>query len=190
MRKVFFATSNEHKAAEIGTILRTYGFEILPRALKIVEPDFDSIEEVARSKALQAFGYLKKPVIVEDTGIFFHAYNNFPGQIAKRVYQGIGFAGLLALIKAAQNKRATFKTVICFARSKKDLQLFSGSLEGRLLDHVVELEKNRLPYEKIFVPDGYSKTLVELDLEEKNKISHRAIAARKCGEWMKENYLY
>src|SRR3989344_4899555 len=110
MEKIFFATGNKHKVTEIGAILAEHGFEVVPKRLEIVEPDFDSLEEVARSKALQAFEQLKKPVIVEDTGVFFEGYNNFPGQIAKRVYLGIGFDGLLALVRATPNKRAYFRT--------------------------------------------------------------------------------
>ena len=56
----------------------------MPKKLHIIEPDYDSLEEVAQAKAEQAFEQLKKPVIVEDTGVFFEAYSNFSGQIAKR----------------------------------------------------------------------------------------------------------
>ena len=188
MKQIFLATGNKHKAAEIGAILSEYGFEVLPMALEIIEPDYNSLEEVARFKAEQAFAKLKKPVIAEDTGVFFEGYNNFPGPIAKRVYLGIGFEGLLTLIKATKNKRAFFRTVICFAKTKKEMHIFSGTLQGKLIETVVEEEKDRLPYEKIFVPDGCTKTLVELDLTEKNRISHRAQAARKLGKWLKENY--
>lgn len=188
MKQIFLATGNKHKVAEIGTILSEYGFEVVPKALEIIEPDYNSLKEVARFKAEQAFLQLKKPVIAEDTGVFFEGYNNFPGPIAKRVYQGIGFDGLLALIKAAKTKRAFFRTVICFARSKKEMHLFSGTLKGKLVETVVEADKDRLPYEKIFVPAGCTKTLVELDLAQKNRISHRALATRKLGEWLKENY--
>ncbi|MDD3629533.1 MAG: non-canonical purine NTP pyrophosphatase, partial [Bacteroidales bacterium] len=34
-------------------------------------------------------------------------------------------------------------------------------------------------YDPIFVPDGYTKTFAEMDLAEKNKISHRSQAIRK-----------
>ena len=188
MIKIFFATSNKHKVAEIGAVLAEHGFEVVPRKLPLIEPDFDSLEEVAKFKAQQAFAQLKQPVIVEDTGVFFEGYNNFPGAIAKRVYMGVGFGGLLALIKAAKNKRAFFRTVICFSASDKEMHLFSGKLSGHLIEKIVEEEKDRLPYEKIFVPDGETKTLVELDLAQKNRISHRAQAARKLAEWLKKNY--
>jgi XTP/dITP diphosphohydrolase len=188
MKKVFFATTNTHKVMEISKILSNFGIQVISKPLKIVEPDFDSLEEVAVSKAQQAFEQLKKPVIVEDTGVFFEGYNSFPGALAKRVYFGIGFDGLLALIKNSKNKNAFFKTIVCFAKSKNEIKSFSGTLKGTLLENVVLPDENRLPYEKIFVPNGFEKPLVELSLEEKNKISHRAIATRKLGGWLEKNY--
>ena len=145
------------------------------------------MEEVAKEKARQAFEKIKKPVIVEDTGVYFEAYNNFPGGLAKRIYKSIGFTGLLALIKAAKNKKAYFRTMICFTPDGKNFRTFEGKLEGTLLNHIVEEEKDRLPYEKIFVPNGQKKALAELTKEEKNKISHRAIAAHKLGQYFREN---
>jgi XTP/dITP diphosphohydrolase len=45
----------------------------------------------------------------------------------------------------------------------------------------------KLPFDAIFVPKGYSKRFSELGSEVKNRISHRAIAFRKAGEWLREN---
>lgn len=188
MKPLFIVTTNAHKVKEIRAILSENKIKIIQKKLEIVEPDYDTLEEVAIAKATQAFEKIKKPLIVEDTGVFFEGYNKFPGQIAKRVYLGIGFSGLLSLIRATKNKKAHFKTVICFVAAKNSFKLFSGTLNGRLIEKVVNKEKNRLPYEKIFIPKGHSKTLVELDLNEKNKISHRAKATRKLGKWLEENY--
>lgn len=186
MKKLVLATSNMHKVIEIDAVLRGYGYSIKPAKLRIIEPDFDSLEEVAEAKARQAFEQLKKPVIAEDTGVYFSEYHSFPGQLAKRVYLGIGFRGLTTLIKIAKNKRGYFKTVISFTKDGKHFHTFSGILHGRFIDRVVKQQKNRLPYEKIFIPDGYNKALAEISVKEKNKKSHRAVAARKFGRWLKK----
>ncbi|MCR4335156.1 MAG: non-canonical purine NTP pyrophosphatase [archaeon] len=179
-------TGNSHKVYEMSKILKEYGVKIKQIELEIFEPDFDSIEKIAKEKARQAFEKIKKPVIAEDTGVYFEGYNNFPGVMAKRIYLGIGFSGLLNLIKNAKNKKCYFKTAVAYFDGKK-YKVFSGKLKGYLLDKTVSLDKNRLPYEKLFIPNGYKKALVDIPLDEKNKISHRAIATRKLGEWLTKN---
>ena len=181
--KIFISTTNRHKVHEISAILSEYGVGLEQKELRVIEPDFDSIEEVAKSKAEQAFAHLGKPVIAEDTGIYFLAYHNFPGVFAKRVYEGIGFDGLLSLIRRVKNRRARFGTAICY-HDGKTTKVFSGYLEGSLLLRAVSVDKDRLPYEKLFVPDGYSKALVDIPIQEKNRVSHRAQAARKLAEWL------
>ncbi|HLC79710.1 MAG TPA: non-canonical purine NTP pyrophosphatase [archaeon] len=181
--QLYIATTNKHKVSEISAILSTYSIDLLHKSLEIVEPDYDSLDKIAKEKARQAFEKIKKPVIVEDTGVFFEAYNDFPGMLAKRVFLGIGFDGLIALIKRVQNKRCHFKTVICYYDGK-EFKSFSGTLSGTLLENVVSLEKDRLPYEKIFVPDGYKDALADIDILEKNKISHRSKAAHALGKWL------
>ncbi len=180
---LFIATGNKHKVEEMSSILKEFSISLKHRELKIIEPDFDSLEEIALEKAKQAFAVLKKPVIAEDTGVYFEAYNNFPGQLAKRVYLGLGFGGLITVIRAAKNRRAHFKTAVAYFDGKNS-KVFSGIMKGRLLTKVVSIEKDRLPYEKLFVPDGFSSALVDIPLEGKNRVSHRAKATRKLGEWL------
>src|SRR3989344_7102384 len=179
MKKLILATTNKHKVVEISAILKEYGYDVRAAKLKIIEPDFDSLEEVAKAKAKQAFEQLGRPVVAEDTGVYFSAYHSFPGQLAKRVYLGIGFKGLTMLIRNAKNKNGYFKTVISFTKDGKHFHTFSGMLHGRFISNVVKPNKNRLPHEKIFIPDGHSKALAEISVHEKNKISHRAQATRK-----------
>ena len=180
--KVFIATGNKHKVHEMSLMLSAFGIELEQKDISIIEPDFDSIEEIAVEKAKQAFEKIKKPVIAEDTGVYFEEYNNFPGQLAKRIYLGIGFEGLISLIKLKENKKAYFKTAVAYFDGEKS-KVFSGKMEGTLLEEIVSLKKDRLPYEKLFVPNGFDKALVDLSVEEKNKISHRAKATKKFGEW-------
>lgn len=181
--KLTLASSNRHKFDEMSCILSEFGIRLEQKSLGIPEPDLGSVEQVAQHKACEAFAQIRGPVIAEDTGVFFDAYNDFPGLMAKRVYLGIGFPGLLALINAAEDKGARFRTAVCYCDGKA-IKTFTGELAGRLLTGAVSIGKDRLPYEKIFMPVGHSCALVDLPLEEKNKISHRAKATRKLGEWL------
>ncbi|MDO8633667.1 MAG: non-canonical purine NTP pyrophosphatase [archaeon] len=184
MKQVFFVSQNRHKFDEINRILSGHGINLGWKKLALLEPDFLSIEEIAKYKAKQAFEKVKKPVAVEDTGVFFEAFNSFPGVMAKRVFNGIGFDGLATLIRSVKNKRAYFETVICYSGGTRSFKCFSGKLHGTLVDSPRAMEADRLPYEKLFAPDRYSKVLAELSIEEKNKISHRGKAAQKLGRWL------
>ncbi len=183
VEKLILVTANMHKFEEMSRILSGFGIALEQKTLDIPEPDLGTIEKVAEHKATEAFSVLKQPLITEDTGVFFHAYKDFPGLMAKRVYLGIGFTGLLALISAAKDKSASFRTAVCYYDGK-EMKTFSGELKGTLLSSTVSPEKDRLPYEKIFVPEGHATALVDIPLEEKNIISHRSQATRKLGEWL------
>jgi len=69
------------------------------------------------------------------------------------------------------------------SRRKPRMKIFSGQLKGRLLTKVKRSGAKRLPYEKIFVPDGKGKTIVQMSFDEKNRMSHRGKAARKFARW-------
>lgn len=182
-RELVFVTGNRHKYNEISAILKDAGIKLYMKELPIEEPDLSRIEDIAVHKARQAFEKTGKQVITEDTGVYFTAYNNFPGHLAKRIYQGIGLKGLITLIKTAKHKRAYFKTVICY-KDKKEEKIFSGTMEGTLLTKPREPNAERLPYEKLFVPTGHRKAVVEYSIEEKNKFSHRAKAAGMLKKWL------
>ena len=181
--KLFIATGNNYKVHEMSLMLSEFGIELEQKNIPVVEPDLDSVEEIAVEKAKQAFEELNQPVIAEDTGVYFEAYNNFPGQLAKRIYLGIDFEGLISLIKLKENKKAYFKTAVAYFDGKES-KVFSGKMEGTLLEKIVSPEKDRLPYEKIFVPNDFDNALVDISVEEKNKISHRSKATKKLGEWL------
>ena len=188
--KLFFVTSNEHKVEEVAHVLASHGIEVEQVDTELAEPDVGSQERVALYKAEQAYALVTKPVIVEDTGIYFKAYHDFPGIFAKRVYLGIGFKGLLKLLQG-EDRRALFKVVIVlqWGKRKNQRKLFVGTLEGSMGSKLKKPHSKRLAYEKLFIPEGYSKTIVEMPLAEKNKFSHRAVAAKKLARWLKRHKL-
>ncbi len=189
MPKIYFITGNSHKVEEISKILSKEGVdvELAAKDLKIPEREFDSIEEVAIEKAKSAFAVLKKPLICEDTGVFFDSYRNFPGIYAKRMYISLGFDGLLKLLHG-KKRTGHFNVAICFIWGKNKFKVFSGELKGKFASKVFEKNADRLPYEKIFIPRGKKKVLAKISLAEKNEFSHRAVAARKLAKWLNENF--
>jgi len=181
---ITLVSGNKHKFQEIGKILSQHGIELKWAQASLEEREGLSLEETAKEKARQAFELVKKPVIGEDTGVFFDALGDFPGAKAKRVFEEIGFDGLLGKIEG-KDRSAHFETVICYTADGKNFECFTGALRGSLDSKVHDLEKDVLPYEKIFVPAGRDCTLSSISREEKNTFSHRAKAAEKLAEWLK-----
>ncbi len=182
--KLFFVTGNKHKVQEINLMLGKK-VKLIQKKMKIKEPKLDSIESIAKAKALQAFKKLKKPLIAEDTGVYFTALENFPGTEPKRVFEKIGFKGLLKKLEG-KKRNAFFKTVICLVNEKGKTRIFTGILKGKISEKVFLEGKYVLPYEKIFVPQGKKKVLAFFSRKNKNKFSHRAKAAKKLKKFLEK----
>ena len=178
MRSVLVVTSNHDKFQEIAAALRD--FRITARMGKA---DFEEhgadLEMIAKDKAKQAYAHFRKPLLVDDTGIYFHACRNFPGHRAKRVYEEMGLEGVFGELKG-KNRNAHFKTVLCFTDGKRT-KSFSGTLHGTITEKIYPLARQQFPYERVFLIDG--KPLALLPIKEKIRISHRAQAARKFAAW-------
>ncbi len=186
---LLFATGNKHKAQEIGAILSEYGIELEQSKMELQEISSKDARDIALFKAKQAFDELRQPLIAEDTGFYFKAFRDFPGTMPKRVFEAIGYEGLLKLLEG--KKRGAYAVcTICFMEDFQTYEFFEGRLEGRITERVIKPKADVMPYERIFIPKGYEKALVEMSRKEKNSISHRAVAARKLGEWIKEKALH
>jgi len=178
MRQLYdllFASSNKHKYLEAKQILEDFGINIRFFKCDLQEIQSDSIKIIASKKAQDAFVQCKKPVIIEDDGIFIDSLKGFPGPFSSFVFQTIGNRGILSLVKT--NRRAKFKSVIAFC-DKKHLELFEANVKGRISK---TLKGKGWGYDPIFIPDGKNDTFAELD--EKNAVSHRYKALRKFSNW-------
>lgn len=183
MKKIKFITSNKHKVAEIGLILKDYDVELEQVNIDYPENKEDSVEEVAKKAAKNLAEELGDSVIVEDTGIFFNAYNNFPGAHPKFIMDTIGFEGIFRLL---EGKDRSFKceTVIAYCEPSGEPILFIGEMTGEVINEVVNLGADTMPYNHILVPAGWKKTVAEMNEEEKASVLQRAKAAHKLGEYL------
>ncbi len=114
---LFFASSNIHKFQEAKKILDDFGINLGFYKCELEEIQSSSLQEIAKNKALQAFQKCKKPIIVEDDGLFIDSLNGFPGPYSSYVFKTIGNKGILKLVK--QNRKAKFVSLISFYDKKK-----------------------------------------------------------------------
>jgi len=178
--KIHLITKNKHKVQEAISVFSEFNIEIKQLSEEKYEPDDMDLKQIAEQNARYFYEKYKKPVLVDDTGIFFKAYDNFPGNQPKRYFQELGYEGLLKKLEG-KNRKAYFKTVVSYC-DKFGVKTFEGVLDCVADTKVNDLDVDILPYERILLVDGMP--LSQFSREDKNKISHRAIAFRNLAEWL------
>lgn len=189
MKTLVFASNNLHKLFEIrnviGSQLRILGLKDLNINVEIPE-DHDTLHENALQKARYISQLTGMNCFADDTGLLIEALHGNPGVRSAR-YAGPendarkNIEKVLAEMAGKENRRAAFITVIALIWEGKEY-LFEGRMEGEILfepqgDH-------GFGYDPIFKPDGYEKSYAQMSMEEKNQISHRAIAVRKLRDFL------
>jgi len=179
--RVWFATSNAHKFEECKFVLKELG--IFPRRLpsKGREIQAGDPSDVAVHAAAEAYRRLRKPLFVEDTGLFIDSLNGFPGTFASFAFKTLGVEGILKLMDGVTARDAEFVSAVAFCDGAARPRGFTGRLKGRLA--ASPSGRGGFGFDPIFVPRGASLTLAQMTLAEKCAVSHRARALREFGGW-------
>ncbi len=189
--ELLFATHNKHKVEEarkiLGTKVKIESLEDIGFFEEIPETN-PTIRENARQKAdfMASRGY--RNVMADDSGLMVHSLDDAPGVYSAR-YAGehASYADnrkkVLEKMQGVENRKACFITVICLIWQNKTY-FFEGTVNGIItLD---EQGENGFGYDSIFLPEGYERTFAQMSSEEKNAISHRALALQ---EMLKFSYV-
>jgi len=183
--KIMFVTNNMNKVIEANEIVKSFGIELIPIDVKKIEIQGDSLREIAIYAAKHAYEVVRKPVVVEDSGLFIDALNGFPGPYSSYVYKTIGLKGILKLMEGVRNRNARFIAVVALAISDSEIYVFEGVTEGYIANEI--RGDKGFGYDPIFIPFNHFKTFAEMDRSEKNMYSHRGKAFRALGEWVYAN---
>lgn len=187
--ELIFATQNTNKIKEIQAILEG---QYLVKGLEEMNLGFELPEtgKTLAENALQKAKFISENYQVscfaDDSGLEVEALLGAPGIFSAR-YAGpeknadANMDKLLFELQPFENRNASFVTVIAL--------VFEGEnyfFEGRIVGEIAKEKKggSGFGYDPIFIPQGYTQTFAELSLEEKNKISHRAIAVGKLIEFL------
>jgi len=188
MNKICFVTGNKNKLREVQKLLFSYhllSLDDLNFTDEILETE-DTIEGNALLKADHIYKKFEINCFSDDTGLFVDSLDGQPGVKSAR------FAGdssnsednirlVLEKLIGEENRDAIFRTVICLIING-EINYFHGEVNG-----VITKEKTGdkgFGYDPIFIPEGFNKTFSEFTLEEKNKLSHRAIAVSKLVKFL------
>ena len=179
--KIHLITSNKGKVEELSAMLKPLGHETEQTDLQCPELQANNLEEVI----LHGLDWLKEAVagenvLIDDAGIFIEALKGFPGVYSRYTYDTIGLEGILQLMKGVKNRRTTFKCVLGFLQNNGKQYILTGETHGILTKK--KKGEQGFGYDPIFIPEGEEKTFAELDMNRKNKISHRGKALEKLLE--------
>ncbi|MHB8568279.1 MAG: RdgB/HAM1 family non-canonical purine NTP pyrophosphatase [Nitrososphaerales archaeon] len=178
----YFATGNDHKLEEANAAFAQHGIRANKytdaRKVEIQAVNLEEIASTALAIVLQA---TKEPVFVEDSGLFIHQLNGFPGPYSSHTFDTIGIEGILKLMEAAKTRKAEFKSSVAFGMEGKQLAIFSSVTEGTL--QLQPRGAKGFGFDPIFVPMWNQKTFAEMELKEKSIFSHRAKALSKLALW-------
>ncbi len=194
-RRVVLATSNRGKVKELVAIFSAVSESIAldfltlsdfadhPIVQQGVQEPADTLSENARIKALAYSNALGLPCIADDSGLEVDALDGRPGVHSAR-FSGENAtdesnrAHLLSKVTIHSDPlSARFRCVLVLASNGEVIAEESGVVEGRIVR--AARGSKGFGYDPLFVPDGYSQTMAELDAETKNSLSHRGRAASK-----------
>ena len=207
-KSICFATNNAHKIKEIKALLgskfpsyakaslikkASAGWQVVSLAEIGCHEELPEERDTLEGNSLQKAEYVYKnynmPCFADDTGLEVEVLNGAPGVYSAR-YAGEQRSAednmnlLLKNLFGKANRKAQFRTVITLIQPS-GLHQFEGIVEGTVLEQ--RKGNGGFGYDPIFLPTGFSKTLAEMSMDEKNQISHRARAIEKLIEFLKRN---
>lgn len=182
--KILLGTRNRDKIVEIRAMMADVeGIEVLSLHevpdIPEIEEDGDTIEANALKKALgiaRATGY---DTLSDDTGLFVDALGGAPGVYAAR-YAGEDCTyrdnrlKLLRELGDAENRNASFRTVVAFATPGGETFTAFGRVDGVITRQ--ERGRGGFGYDAVFEVGETGQTFAEMNEDDKNRISHRARA--------------
>lgn len=182
LTEFFFATGNDHKLEEAQAALSKFQVGVKKlEEFKKLEIQSNDLEEIAASALALIVREIKKPVFVEDSGLFIHELNGFPGPYSSFVFETLGTDGILKLMEGAKSRKAEFRSSVAFGMDGNWLATFSSTTEGTV--QLSERGEKGFGFDPIFVPMWTQKTFAEMELKEKTIYSHRAKALSKLALW-------
>lgn len=194
--KLLIATNNKGKKSEISAIFKGVPVELcFPADLGIDQDVEETGSTYAENAALKAETLCKLTgllTLADDTGLEVAALDGRPGLHSKRYVPTLGAtdadrrAKLLAeLTDKPTPWLARFVCVVAVAAPDMPTQTFDGEVQGEIITS--ESGDYGFGYDRIFWIPQAAKTLADLPMPEKNKISHRAVAVKKAINYLLKN---
>lgn len=189
-KKLLLASNNNGKILEIKELLLPYNINISSAFdFKIAEPEETGITfaDNAKLKA-EYYGKIQNtPALADDSGLSIEKLDGFPGVYSARIAgKNKDFTEAFEIIEQKLLKKeltsspAFFTCCLALWWPDGHFEVFEGKLHGKI--SFPATGSHGFGYGPIFIPEGYNKTLSQMQNEEKNSISHRALALSRMIE--------
>jgi XTP/dITP diphosphohydrolase len=185
MKKILIATNNKGKVKELQDLLKNTGLQLItPADINLnlaVDEDGATYSENAAKKArafAQASGLIS---LADDSGLEVDALDGAPGLYSARYHPKPGAKDADRRAYMVENLKdrsrpwtAHFHATIAIAIPDNDVYIVEGACYGEIIPE--ERGTGGFGYDPIFLLPELNKTMAELDMDEKNRLSHRAKA--------------
>lgn len=198
MQKILIATHNFGKYKELMEVLEDLPFKFVSLNDEKIEEDVeehgDSFEANAILKAEFFSRLTGLPTISDDSGIHMDALEGELGVKTRRWGAGAEatdeewLAHFLDRMAKEKNRRAEFVACIAFALPHAETVTFRGECVGQILDKPQTKIEHGIPLSSVFLPNGKDKVYSAMSKAEKNEISHRGLAIKKCHRYLLEKF--
>ena len=190
-RKLLIGTRNIGKFREFTELLADVPYEVT--SLEKLGIDFEvdetgsTFEENAMIKATTYSRMTNLTTVADDSGLEVDVLGGDPGVYSSRYAgKGVSDAGRIAFLLSklkdfgTDNLTARFRCVVAIAWPEGRFQTYNGLCDGTIT--MSPRGTNGFGYDPIFIVNGFSRTMAELNDLEKNDVSHRAIAIRQASD--------
>jgi len=191
LKDILFFSHNQKKIIEVKQIFKNSITKVydLNSFEKIIEPKEtgDTFASNAKIKSKYGQKLFNIPCFADDSGFCVEALNNNPGVKSKRFLEKFSnnkkaFEYIISNVIKKKNNKAFFVTAISLTLKENHHITFMGKVNGTV--SLNPKGTNGFGYDPIFIPENNIKTFAEMNLKEKNVISHRKIAITKLKSFL------
>lgn len=162
-----YVTGNEYKVFMTKQFMQPFGIKVNQIKMDTPEIQDNDVRNVAKYSAEYAYKKLQVPLLKNDGGLYIPALNNFPGAFTKFAEEMLGEDGILKLMQGVTDRRAFWVEALAYA-DKNGVKVFVSKTMGK-----IATEKSGdfgWGYDRIFIPDGQTKTLANFEDEPRGKL--------------------
>ena len=153
-------TSNLGKVKEFKAILGS-DIKITHIQKEYKELRSDSPEEIAMESSKRLAEEMQIPVVVEDSGLFIMALNDFPGTCSSYIHKRIGLRGILKLMENIEDRTCYYRSAVAYCEPGKKPISFLGEEKGTI---ALEIKGSHgFGHDPIFIPENSKKTYGEME---------------------------